>query len=221
MRSIGIGRSVTISGMTNGTMPSIAYLARINNTRTKYGIAGYGMPLKSITSITAVRSLPLTVRTEWPASEPGETWWSSITPSISTLGMPLIVATMTTRMIGGIAPPESRKMVCSGERLLNVNFSSKPLAVSPEAVVTVTLVSASSTDCGAGMGTAGPIINVRSTPLSIGYPRNAFRQSDAQSSSEGLGQLFRSHRAVGVADAPELLRIAEIPRRDVVQSLAF
>src|SRR5215211_4150306 len=111
---------------------------------------------------------------------------------------------MMTRMNGGIAPPESRKMVCNGERLLSVNASSKPLEVSPEVVVTVTLVNASSATCGTGTGTAGPTISVRLTPLSTGHSRYAFWQGDPQPPANRFGQFVRAHRAVRIAHAPEL-----------------
>src|SRR3954452_17045437 len=77
------------------------------------------------------------------------------------------------------------------------------------------------TDRGAGTGTAGPIISVRWTPLSIGHPRDAFRQRDAQPAADGFGQFVGTHRAVGVTDPPELLGVVEIPRGDVVQPLAL
>ena len=48
--------------MIFGTMPKIAYLARIMATRASVGIAGNGMPLKSTRPITAVRSSPVTER---------------------------------------------------------------------------------------------------------------------------------------------------------------
>ena len=68
---------------------------------------------------------------------------------------------MITTLTSGIdAPPASRKMVCSGERLLSVNSSWKPLPLSLF-VVTLTEVSASSTSCETGTGTTGPIIRVR------------------------------------------------------------
>ena len=60
----------------------------------------------------------------------------------------------------GVFPAASRKIVCSGDRLLNVNERSKPLAPSV-LLLTVTPVSASITTCGIGRGTTGPTSNVR------------------------------------------------------------
>src|SRR5262249_20080128 len=82
-------------------------------------------------------------------------------------------------------------------------------------------VSASITDCGAGIGTAGPIISVRCTPLSIGRSRYAFRQRDAQPPPYDLRQLVGPHGAIGVADAPELLRIVEVMGGDVIETLVL
>src|SRR5580704_5610742 len=178
------------------------------------------MPLKSIRLMTAVRSLPRTVRVEFELCGPGATVVSSATPSIRTLLEPLSVATITTRRIGGIAPPARRKIVCSGDWLLSVKASSKPLMLVPD-VVTVTLVSASSTISGSGTGTAGPTISVRLMPLSTWHPGNALRQRDAQLPTHGLDQLVRAQRPVGVAEPPVLLRIAQIFGREIVQAIAL
>src|ERR1051326_2885510 len=110
-------------------------------------------------------------------------------------------------------------VVSSGDFLLTAKVSWKPLRSLP--FVTCTLVSASMTERGGGTGTAGPISTVRCTPLSIGHPRDAFRQGDAQPPSDRLGQLVGAHGAIGVADAPELLGVVEIARRDVVDALAL
>src|SRR5512139_3963115 len=91
--------------------------------------------------------------------------------------------------------------------LLTANVSWNPLRSLP--LVTCTLVSASTTDCGAGMGTAGPIIRVRCTPLSMGRPGDAFRQRNAQLAAWVFGQFVRAQRAVRVADAPELLGVGQ------------
>src|SRR5947209_14091641 len=107
----------------------------------------------------------------------------------------------------------------SGDFLLTAKVSWKPLRVPPR--LTCTPVSASMTALGAGSGAAGPIIRVSRTPLSIGGSRDAFRQCNAQPPAGRLGQLVRAHGAVGVADAPELLRVAQVLRRDVVQPLTL
>src|SRR5829696_140544 len=167
--------------------------------------------------MTRVRSSPVTVRVAPAASAPGPISWLVITPSTSTCGVPLTVAMITTRTSGIGLPPESRKRVCSGEEVFNVNCNWKTLGPS-SLVVTVTEVSASSTSRGTGMGTAGPIIRVRWTPLSIGRPRDAFRQGDAQPAAGSLDQFFWPHRAIGVADAPEELWIAQVVRGDLVQA---
>ena len=99
--SIGIGDVEQHLGITSGTMPNTAYLARISATRASIGIAGNGMPLKSIKSITAVRSSPVTDSVVARRRLPGVTSCCVTTPSISTCGVPLMVTTMTTRRIGG------------------------------------------------------------------------------------------------------------------------
>src|SRR5262245_32865244 len=120
----------------------------------------------------------------------------------------------------------------SGDFLLTAKVSWKPLRSLP--LVTCTLVSESITDCGAGMGTAGPINSVRWIPLCTGRcscgcvlrsahrrRRHAFGQRDAQTAPDFLGELVRPHGTIGVADAPELLRVVEIARRDVVETIAL
>ena len=81
------------------------------------------MPLKSIKSITAVRSSPVTAGSSAPRPSPAATCVLVTTPSISTCGVPLTVATTITRTIGIGLPPASRNSVGSGERLLSVNDS--------------------------------------------------------------------------------------------------
>src|SRR5690349_13814721 len=84
--------------------------------------------------------------------------------------------------------------------------------------MTSTLVSASSTSFDTGKGTAGPIMSVRSSPL--GNSGDSFGKSDSQCDARRL-EILRTHRAVGVAYSPEELRIAQILRRDVVQTVAL
>src|SRR6185369_16869538 len=146
-----------------------------------------------------------------------------MTPSISTFGVPLTVTTMITRMIGIVAPPARRNMVCSGERLLMVKTSSKAASF-PVEIITFTLSSASSTTCGTGLAMAGPIISVRWIPFSMASgaaSADAGRQRDAQLARDGLGELLGAHGAVRVAEPPEELRIAEVLRGDVVEPLSF
>src|SRR6188768_712523 len=143
-------------------------------------------------------------------------------PSINTFGVPLIVTTMMTRTNGMPAPPERRNKVCSGERLGIVKFSSKPLCESPEAAFTWMLVNASSTSRGTGTGTPGPIISVRWMGPGLAMARlNPRRQRDTDLAPDHIRELVRTQHAVRVAQAPELLRIAEIARRDVVEAVAL
>lgn len=63
-------------------------------------------------------------------------------------------------------PPPIRNSVCSGECTSTRKLSSKPLT--PVALlVTLTDCSASITSLDTAMGTAGPIIKVRCTPLNM------------------------------------------------------
>src|SRR5258705_4623510 len=73
---------------------------------------------------------------------------------------------------------------------------------------------------GAGTGRPGPINSVICTLLSIARRGNALRQRDADAFS-GLRELQRIDDAVGVADAPVLLRIAEVLRGDGVDALSL
>jgi hypothetical protein len=51
--------------------------------------------------------------------------------------------------------------------------------------------------------------------------RDSFRERHADPAADFVGQLGRPQHAVGVAQPPELLGIAEIARRDVVEAVAF
>src|SRR5262249_32160464 len=113
-----------------------------------------------------------------------------------------------------------RKIVLSADFAENWNVSWKPLGL-PAAVVTWTWSSASMTTRGAGIGTIGPMRRVIWIPLaSIGHSRNAFGQGDAEHAARDLDQLVRPHRAIGVADPPELQWVAQVARRELVQPLA-
>jgi len=152
-----------------------------------WGMAGKGVPSPSMRFIRVVRSVPVSVSVDWPFSPPC-TSWRVMTPSISTSGVPFMVTMMMTRMKGTRLPPVSRNRVCSGDFWLNWKVSWKPLGVRGAAeVVTWMLVSASSTAWGTGTGTVGPMSRVTLTPLSIGQPRDAFRQGDAQAAADDLG----------------------------------
>src|SRR5262249_14800987 len=119
------------------------------------------------------------------------------------------------------APPASRNSVNSGEFLFTVNLSWNTLGPSLWAV-TSTLVRALRTSAGTGVGTPGPIISVRLMPLrSTVASREAGRQGDAQDPAHGRRQVLRAHGAVGVADPPELLRIAQVLGGDHIQALAL
>src|SRR5690348_4154374 len=223
MRWVGIGTSMAMLGITSGTMPRKAYLASSSATMASAGIAGYGVPGSPENSslvITVLRSSPVTCSVVWRWSAPGTTSVRVTTPSISTCGMPFTVATTITRSSGTTPPPESRNSVCSGERTLKLNCRVNAPAPSSGAF-TSTWVSASSTSCGTGTGTTGPTSKVRCTPSSTWHPRDALGQGDAQLPANRVGQLLRPQRAVRVAQAPELLGIAQVLRRDVVQPLAL
>jgi hypothetical protein len=61
-----------------------------------------------------------------------------ITPSMRTLVVPPSVTAITTRKIGIIPPPVSRKSVCKGDRFGIRNVISNPLCTSPEFDSTLT-----------------------------------------------------------------------------------
>ena len=93
---------------------------------------------------------------------------------------------MTTRKIGMLEPPVSRKSVCSGERFERRKLSSKPLCVSPELDSTLTSCTASITSRGAGIGTPGPMKSWRRTAAS------AIARSRTPS-----GRVMRMRRPIG------------------------
>src|SRR5262245_41517028 len=154
-------------------------------------------------------------------------------PSISTAGVPLIVATSTTRTSGMAEAPASKNDVCKSERLLSENVNWNPLGPST-LCVTSTDVKASTTSRGAGRGVTGPIISVRCMPLSIVATlfrlasllgdlrecRHAFGQRDPDPPRDTSGQVEWVHVVIGVGDSPKLLGIAHIARGDIVQTIA-
>ena len=155
MRWIGSGGTSAMLGITIGITPSTAYLARIVSTRSDGGIAGNGNPGRSITAISADRSLPLTTIWLTPPS-PGMVSTLVAMPSISGSVRPLIVTLSDTRISGTPPPPPlSRKIVRSGERGGRSSVSSKPLCASPEPSSTLMRVTACRNSAGAGCNT-GP-----------------------------------------------------------------
>src|SRR5262249_46215867 len=124
--------------------------------------------------------------------------------------------TTTTRTSGTGTPPATRNSVCSGERVLRVNDNWKTLGPSAD-VVTCTCVSASRMSCETGSGTAGPIISVRGTPVSIRRPPDALGQGDEHPATDGLDQLVGAERGVRVAQPPEQLGVAQVPGGQVVE----
>jgi hypothetical protein len=64
-------------------------------------IAGYGTPVRSIRSISALRSSPVMVRVDCPGSLLGASSWRVTTPSISTCGRPPTVTITITRVVIG------------------------------------------------------------------------------------------------------------------------
>src|ERR1051326_5998485 len=126
---------------------------------------------------------------------------------------------ITTRVMTGSKKTAGNIVFSKGDCLLTANVNWKPL-VSFE-LVTCTLCNASMTACAAVTGTAGPLINDRSTPLSIRSSGNSFRQSDAQLAPDCLRQLFRSHRGIGIGNAPKHFRIIHVFGSDVVEALVL
>src|SRR5580765_6815254 len=170
-------------------------------------------------SMSAVRSLPLTVSVDVvPLS--GCSSWFVITPSISTVVVPLNVTAMTTRKIGMLEPPVSRKSVCSGERFEIFSPSSKPLCVSPEFDSTVTCVTASITARGAGTGTPGPIRSWRRTGSGI-RPGHPLGERDAQPPPDRRRDVARIDDAVRVREPPPELGVAEMPESEHVAPVAL
>src|SRR4051812_45739200 len=96
----------------------------------------------------------------------------------------------------------------SVESFPTLNVTWNPLRSFP--LVTEMDCRACITTLGAGTGTAGPISSVRWTPLSIRRSGDPLRQRDADAGPRPLGQLLRAQRAVGVAQAPELLRVPQV-----------
>src|ERR1700740_158152 len=88
-------------------------------------------------------------------------------------------------------------------------------------LVTSSPTRASTSGYGAGSGTVGPISNCRRTPRLGISARSGAREGDAQHAPDLVGQFLRFHRRVGVADAPELFRVAQVARADVVEAVAF
>src|SRR4030088_2574748 len=92
---VGIGGESVNGGTMTGMIPYTAYFARIRATLAAIGRAGYGIFI-CITSINTLKSSPVTVSVDWPGSLLGVNSWRVTIPSISTLGIPFIVAIITT-----------------------------------------------------------------------------------------------------------------------------
>src|SRR6266516_6703063 len=88
-------------------------------------------------------------------------------------------------------------------------------------MVTDTSVNASMTTFGAGTGSSGPMKSCSVIPLSILRSRDSLRQRDANLAADGVGQFIRADRTVGIADTPELLGVAQIFRREIVETVAL
>src|ERR1041384_4225300 len=71
------------------------------------------------------------------------------------------------------------------------------------------------------MGTVGPIINVRYTPLSIRRPRYSFGQRYSKPAAQFFGLLLGPHPPLRITNSPELERVAKVSRGDVIDSLSL
>src|SRR6266567_2915052 len=184
------------------------------------GMSGYGSPLKSIRSIIAARSLPVTTSFEDPLIASGCTSVCRITPSINTCGIPGNVTSNTTRKTGSGELPASRKNVSRIPLSDNVNVNWKPLR--PVALsVTSTDTSASTSGLGAGSGSIGPTSNVRYSGLTIACSRgNARDQGNYNRPARLRRQIIRLKRSVRIRNHPEKNRVADKARRQVVQPVA-
>src|ERR1700761_3430078 len=128
---------------------------------------------------------------------------------------------MTTRTSGREVPAETRNRVCSGDWTLILNTSSKPL-VPVALLMTLTESRASRTSADTGTGTAGPIISVRFTPVSMSSPaRHAGRQRDHDEGTRLRGDVGWLDGQVGVAELPVRQRAAEQRGGDDVDPVAL
>ena len=87
-------------------------------------------------------------RTDLPGSSLGTISWSVITPSMSTVAVPAMVATRITR-VGGSKYPDGSRSVSSGEPVLTAKDRSKPLL---SVALTVTLAETSDSMTSRGTG---------------------------------------------------------------------
>src|SRR6266496_5621722 len=120
--SVGERTVTTGEGNTKGTMPNMAYLARITLTRVKSGIAGHGVWIWT-TLISTLKSSPVSVSVDCPASLLGDISWRVTTPSQITWGTPRKVTMTTTRVIIGSKNPAGSNANWMSEVLLRVNFN--------------------------------------------------------------------------------------------------
>src|SRR4051812_45597985 len=144
-----------------------------------------------------------------------------MTPSESTVGVPLIVTTSSTR-VGGSKNPRPSSSRSTKPPRASVKRSWKPLRC-PADVVTVASTSALASCAGTGSNVGGPISSVSCAPPARSGGL-ATRSSDLRGQRDaqdpvGLLQLLRAHREVRVAEPPELRRVAEQLGRDDVEAL--
>jgi hypothetical protein len=90
-----------MGGMATGTIPNTVYLARMAYTRAITGCAGKRMNGISTRFMSTLRSSPVMVSVDLPGSLLGASSWRVTIPSMSTLGRPLTVAMMMTRVTMG------------------------------------------------------------------------------------------------------------------------
>src|SRR5579863_397784 len=198
----------------------MAYFAMIIAIRPAAGSGGNGIPGSSIRSIMTLTSSPVTVRTEPPTSLLGATSWRVTMPSIKTVGIPFSTI-MTITRIPGSKYRAGSSVVFSMPLELRPKLSWKPLRC-PAAVVTWTDFSACTTGSGTGTGTTGPTSSESSIRGVIGSSRHALDSLGERDPDDGPGtrrQVLRVHRAVRVAQLPELLGVAQVGRRDEVEPL--
>src|SRR5262249_4233303 len=199
-------------GITSGITPNAAYRARMAVTLRSGLSPGYGNPVRSIRSISADRSWPVTTSLGDPLIAAGWTSYCSTTPSMSTRGSPAQGTSRMTRNSG------SKSRACNGDSLVSVNVSWKPLRP-VAASVTCAETNASMTGFGTGTASAGPASSVRySGPLSIARSgRHRGGDGDNDRSARLPGELVGIGCRVGVADHPVERRIAKKLLGQVVQ----
>src|SRR3954470_5230997 len=144
-----------------------------------------------------------------------------ITPSESTVGVPLIVTTSSTR-VGGSKKPRPSSSRSTKPPRASVKRSWNPLRW-PADVVTVASTSAFASCAGTGSNVSGPISIVSCAPPArsggLGTRASDLRRQRDPEHAVRLLELLRPHREVRVAEPPELGRVAEQLGRDHVEAL--